>query len=196
MGVSHIGAGILVDIILTLSNVSRWFRLLAIPLLLLGYVTMIAAYKGLCVILHASGKVRNVKPWEAEDNLTMYSDTHGSVNKLYRDDEEITLAASVTQSDAASFSKGSKNGEKSSTLKRPRSFDTFGSANTFNDEPWVERYEKKPVMKKIFENNTWVMDDSIRLIQDKIILQSQVWGVFATVVTSVVFVVLPKGSFF
>jgi hypothetical protein len=196
MGVSHIGAGILLDIILTLSSVSRWFRLLGIPLLLLGYVTMIAAYKGLCVILHASGKVRNLKPWENEDSLTMYSDTHGSVNRLYRDDEESTLAASVTQSDAASFSKASKNGEKHSTLKRPRSFDTFGTANTFNDEPWVERYEKKPVMKKIFENNTWVMDDSIRLIQDKIILQSQVWGVFATVVTAVVFAVLPKGNFF
>lgn len=196
MGVSHIGAGILLDIILTLSNVSRWFRLLGIPLLLLGYVTMIAAYKGLCVILHASGKVRNLKPWEDEDSLTMYSGTQGSLNKLYRDDEESTLAASVTQSDAASVSKASKNGEKSSTLKRPRSFDTFGSANTFNDEPWVDRYEKKPVMKKVFENNTWVMDDSIRFIQDKIILQSQVWGLFATVVTTVVFVVLPKGNFF
>jgi hypothetical protein len=157
---------------------------------------MIAAYKGLCVILHASGKVRNLKPWEDEDSLTMYSGTQSSVNRLYRDDEESTLAASVVQSDAASVSKASKNGEKSSTVKRLRSFDTFGTANAFNDEPWVDRYEKKPVMKKIFENNTWVMDDSIRLIQDKIILQSQVWGVFATVVTTVVFAVLPKGSFF
>lgn len=196
MGVSHIGAGIILDLILTLSNVSRWFRLLGIPLLLLGYVTMIAAYKGLCVILHASGKVRNLKPWEDEDSLTMYSGTQSSLNKNYRDDEESTLAVSVTQSDAASVSKASKNGEKSSTLKRPRSFETFGSANTFDDEPWVERYEKKPVMKKVFENNTWVMDDGVRLIQDKIILQSQVWGVFATVVTTVVFVVVPKGNFF
>lgn len=187
LGFSGIVAGIILNIILTLSNTSRWFRLLGIPLLIIGYVTMIAAYKGLCLILYASGKVRNLKPWE-DDSLTMYSSTHGSLNKLYRDDEESTLAASV--------SKASKNGDKTSTLKRPRSFDTFGSANTFNDEPWVARYEKKPVIKKIFENNTWVMDDSIRLIQDKIILQSQVWGIFATVVTTVVFVVLPKGNFF
>lgn len=195
LGVFTIASAILVDLALILSNVSRWYRILAIPLYLLGYVTMIAAYKGLCIILHASGKVRNLKPWEDEDSLTLYSGTNGSLTKL-RDDEESTIAASLTHSDAISLSKASKNGDKASTLKRPHSFDTFGSANTFNDEPWVERYEKRAVIKKVFEKNTWVMDDSIRLIQDKIILQSQAWGMFATTLTIIVFTALPKGNFY
>jgi hypothetical protein len=191
MGVSHTAAGIVLDLILTLSKASRWYRILGAPLLLIGLVTLIAAYKGLCVILHASGKVRNMKPWEDSDSLTMYSDTQSSLKK-FRDDEEATLAPS----DAASISKTSRNGDNASTLKRPRSVDTFGSSNSVEDQPWYESYQKKPIMKKVFENNTWVMEESIRLIQDKIILQSQVWGVSLTILITIFFTALPKGNFF
>ena len=191
MGVSHAAAGILLDMILTLSKASRWYRILGAPLLLIGLITLIAAYKGLCVILHASGKVRNLKPWENEDSLTIYSETQSSLKK-FRDDEEVTLGAS---SDAASFSKTSRNGDAASTLKRPRSLDTFGTANSFEDQPWYSSYEKKPIMNKIFENNTWVMEESIRLIQDKIILQSQVWGITLTILITAAFTALPKGNF-
>ena len=150
---------------------------------------MVAAYKGLCVILHASGKVRNVKPWEDLDSV--YCGTATSLTRSFRDDEESTLA----MSDAHSMSK-SMASEKKSPMKRPRSFDTFGTANTYTEEAWVDRYAKKPVMKKIFENNTWVQEGSVRLIQDKIVRQSQVWGIILTMVVTAVFVALPKGNFY
>lgn len=121
----------------------------------------------------------------------MYSDTQSSFKK-FRDDEEATLAPS----DAASISKTSRNGDNASTLKRPRSLDTFGSSNSVEDQPWYDSYQKKPVLQKVFENNTWVMEESIRLIQDKIILQSQVWGVSLTILITIIFTALPKGNLF
>jgi hypothetical protein len=186
MGVSHIGLGILIAVLMSLSSISRWFRLLSAPVSLIGWITMIAAYKGLCVILHASGQVRNVKPWEDADSL--FSDTTHRI-----DDEEATLALSDVQSIAAK-SLGSK--RSAATLKRPKSFDTFGTANTFVDEAWVSQYEKRPLMEKIFEKSTWVQDDAVRLIQDRIILQAQVWGVIITTAITAVFVALPPGNFY
>jgi hypothetical protein len=186
MGVSHIGLGYLIATLMTLSSISRWYRLLSAPVTLIGWITMIAAYRGLCVILHASGKVRNVRPWEDADSL--FSDTTRRI-----DDEEATLALSDVQSIAAK-SLGSK--RSAATLKRPKSFDTFGSANTYVDEPWVAQYEKRPLMEKIHEKSVWVQDDALRLIQDRIILGSQVWGLFITVVTTAIFVALPPGNFY
>lgn len=156
----------------------------------IGVATMVAAYKGLCVILHASGKVRNVKPWEDMDE-NLFSDATTSLNK--GDDEEATLA----HSDAVSSIR-SENGDmtKSGSVKRHRSFETFGSDNTFSNESWVDRYAKKPVLRKVFEENTWVQEVGVRTIQDKIIRQSQIWAVILTLVITVFFVALPRGNFF
>jgi len=142
---------------------------------------MVAAYKGLCVVLHATGRVRNVKPWEELSSLAA--------------DEEATLA----MSDVESISKSAQNSvgeKKSASLKRPRSFNTFGTSNTFSDESWVERYAKKPMARKVFETNVWVQDDTVRLIQDKIVRQSQVWAVILTTIITVFFTALPRGNFY
>ncbi|KIW03286.1 uncharacterized protein PV09_05499 [Verruconis gallopava] len=186
MGVIHIALGLLIALLLTLSRASRWYRILSAPVTLIGAITMVAAYKGLCVILHANGGVRNVKPWED-------SDSYFSDKTCRAEDEEATLALSDVQSIA-------KSNRSKSTIapeaKRPKSFDTFGSANTFADEPWVSQYEKRPLMEKIMEKNTWVQDESIRSIQNMIIRQSQFWGVVFTVVVTAAFVALPPGNFY
>jgi hypothetical protein len=191
MGVSHIALGILIALIMTLSSISRWYRILSAPVTFLGIVTMVAAYKGLCVILHASGRVRNLKPWEDADSV--FTD-----NTYRMDDEEATLALSDAQSIAKSMGskKSAATSAATSGLKRPKSFDTFGTSNTYADEPWVSEYEKRPLAQKVFEKSTWVQEDSVRLVQDKIILQSQVWGVILTTVITAVFVALPAGNFF
>jgi hypothetical protein len=194
MGVSHILFGILIALLLTLSSAPRWYRILSAPVTFIGISTMVAAYKGLCVVLHASGRVRNLKPWEDLDSL---SDGAHTINHTLPDDEEATLALS----DAQSFSKRSvahsyNTDKKSEKHARPRSFDTFGSANTWSNESWVDRYEKKPITRKVFETSVWVQDDTIRLIQDKIVQQSQIWAVILTTVITVSFTALPKGNFY
>jgi hypothetical protein len=203
MGISHTFAGILIALLLTLSRASRWWRIAPALITLIGLVTLVAAYKGLCVILHASGKVRNLKPWEDIDSV--YSGdtealTAASIaNRSFRDDDTTTLATS----DAASFQKSVNAGSTASirgdnkSLRRPRSFETFGSSNgTYKEDAWVSRYEKKPVLRKVFENNTWVQEEAIRLIQDKIVMQSQIWGLSLTLAITAAFVACPKGNFY
>jgi hypothetical protein len=207
MGVSHILFGVLIAFLLTLSKASRWYRILNVPVTFIGISTMVAAYKGLCVILHATGRVRNVRPWEDLDSL---SDGTHSFNNTMPDDEEATLTHSDAQffskssdaqsfsknSDAQSFSKRSVAHSYATDKKRPRSFDTFGTANTYSDEPWLQRYEKKPIARKIFETSVWVQDDTLRLVQDKIIKQSQIWAVIGTTLITVFFTALPKGNLY
>ncbi|KAB2581048.1 putative regulator of g protein signaling superfamily protein [Lasiodiplodia theobromae] len=73
MGVSHIAGGLIIGLLLLLSSVPRWWRLFMFPVLFMGTTTMIAAYKGLCVILHKEHK-RCLKPWEEEDSVSMNSE--------------------------------------------------------------------------------------------------------------------------
>jgi len=189
MGVTHIALGLIIALLMTLSSIPRWYRILSAPVTLLGAVTMIAAYKGLCVILHASGKVRNVRPWEDVDSV--FTD---NTRKL--DDEEATLALSDAQSIAAKSIGSKKSAQSSPTLKRPKSFETFGTSNTYTDEPWVKEYEKRPLMERIHEKSVWVQDDALRLVQDKIIRQSQILGSVFTLVITAAFVALPAGNFY
>jgi hypothetical protein len=191
MGVSHIFLGILIALLITLSHASRWYRILPAPVTFLGVSTMVAAYKGLCIILLSSGRVRNLKPWEDMDDA-VFSETAHTLNKSLRgDDEEATLAASNR-----SYNGSDKNATRSGSLKRPKSFDTFGTTNSFSDESWVEKYSKKPVLSKVFETNTWVQEPGVRSIQDKILYQSNIWGVVLTVIITVVFVALPRGNIY
>jgi hypothetical protein len=189
MGVSHIFLGILVALILSLSHASRWYRILPAPITFIGVSTMVAAYKGLCIVLLSSGRARNLKPWEELDDA-VFSDTATSVNKSLRcDDEEATLSASNK-----SYTGSEKNPVQVTSMKRPLSFETFGTANTFGNEPWVKRYSQKPLMGKVFETSTWVQEPGVRAIQDKILYQSNIWGVLLTVVITVFFVALPRGN--
>jgi hypothetical protein len=191
MGVSHIFLGVFIALMLTLSHASRWYRILPAPVTFLGVSTMVAAYKGLCIILVSTGRLRNLKPWERMDDA-IFSETSDPLQKHFRgDDEEATLGSS-----SQSYNGSEKNPARSSSIKRPRSFETFGSGNSYSDESWVEEYTKKPVMKKVFEANTWVQDDGVRSIQEKIMYQSNIWGGILTVVITVIFVALPRGNVF
>ena len=76
------------------------------------------------------------------------------------------------------------------------SFDTIGSSNSYEDQPWVAKYEKRNVLRKIFDREVWIREPALRQIQDTIFLQA-VGGAFViSAVCAGVFVALPKGGFF
>lgn len=187
MGVSHTFGGLLIAILLTLSHVSRWWRILNAPVTWIGLATWIAAYKGLCVILHAKGEIRNLRPWEDLDSMD-----DGTTMTKRSDDEESTIALS----DAQSFGRKSVTHTYTTDKKRKLSFDTFGSANTYQDEPWVKRYEKKTLLQKVEDTSVWVQDDTVRLLQNKIVVGARIWATMGTILITIVFVALPKGNFY
>ncbi|SCO86667.1 uncharacterized protein FRV6_10794 [Fusarium oxysporum] len=153
LGVGLIAAGIVVGLILTLSNAGRGYRALAAIALVLGISTLVAAYKGMCVVLHGMHH-RHVRPWE-----------------LFVDSENMEDA-------------------------QKQSFDSFGSQNSYEDEPWVVKYEKRNVVRKVFDREVWIQEPALRQIQDTIFVQAILASVLLGGIITAIFVAVPGGHFF
>lgn len=52
------------------------------------------------------------------------------------------------------------------------SFDSLGSANSYEDEPWVAKYDRRNVVRKIFDREVWIQEPALRSIQDTIFIQA------------------------
>lgn len=196
MGISHSILGPLIALILTLSHVSRWWRILPAIITWIGLFTLIAAYKGLCIVLHGTGKTRNLRPWEETDSELeeqqswRHSDEQHTLSDSVRFEKGFTTPNS---SDEKPGSKGSSQAKRFS----PSALNPFGNSNKgYEIEPWYAKYQKRNMVSKIFERSTWVQEDAVRMIQDRIILQSQIWALILTVIITVIFVAVPAGNFY
>lgn len=77
-----------------------------------------------------------------------------------------------------------------------RSFDSFGSCNSYEDEPWVVRYERRFYVRKVFDREVWIQEPALRQIQDTIFLQSLLSALLGAGVLTAIFVSVPGGDFF
>ena len=151
LGVSLIFLGLVVAILLTLSRARRGYRAIAAILWVLGISTLVAAYKGMCVVLHGMHH-RHVRPWE------LCESGDGDMPK--------------------------------------QSFDSFGTSNSYEDEPWVIKYEKRNVVRKIFDREVWIQEPALRQIQDTIFVQAMLGALLGAGVLTAIFVPLPHGGLF
>jgi len=55
---------------------------------------------------------------------------------------------------------------------KKNSFDSLGSTNSYEDEPWVAKYDHRNVLRKIFDREVWIQEPALRSIQDTIFLQA------------------------
>ncbi|CZR53050.1 uncharacterized protein PAC_02928 [Phialocephala subalpina] len=189
MGVLHTGFGFVIAIVLTLSMVSRWWRILSAPMFFIGLSTLVAAYKGLCVILHHT-HARNLRPWEQDlDSELGDSDRRDSFSSTAN--RTVQMASRTGNYDDLDTMK-----EDDASTFRPGSLQFFGPKNSFDDASWVEKYQKKPVLQKIFDQQVWTQDETLRILQDKIVLGANIWALILTVIFTIVFVALPKGNFY
>ena len=76
------------------------------------------------------------------------------------------------------------------------SFDTLGSTNSYEDEPWVAKYEKRNLIRKIFDREVWIQEPALRQIQDTIFLQAVLGALIISAVAVGIFVALPKGNYY
>ena len=168
--------GCIVAITLTLSSASRWYRILAAILWWLGVLNLVATYKGLCLYLHRLHR-RNIRPWEA-------SNKHFLSPYLLDDDEAIIAGSDIYP-----------NSRKSNWSIK---METFGCANQYGREAWVDTYHKKPLLRKIFDKQVSAkgQEKGLSFMQNKIVRQAQAWATIVTSVLTVVFVALPKGNYF
>lgn len=76
------------------------------------------------------------------------------------------------------------------------SFDSFGSSNSFEMEPWIQKYHERNVWRKIFDREAPIEQPIIRLIQNTIFVQTCFIGLAAGLVLAGMFLALPAGNFF
>jgi len=66
------------------------------------------------------------------------------------------------------------------------SFDSLGSANSYEDAPWVAKYEKRNLIRKIFDREVWIQEPALRQIQDTIFLQAIITAfVISAIITAI-----------
>ncbi|KAK5693246.1 hypothetical protein LTR17_025167 [Elasticomyces elasticus] len=156
LGVAGIVAGLVADLLITLSHASRPWRVIPFLGWFIGIATLIAAWKGMCVVLHGLHH-RHLRPWE-----------------LFSDEPEVTAN------------------------EKRVSEDTFTShtTNSFEDEPWVPRYKKRNVIRKVFDRQIWIEEPALRQIQDTIFLQAILTGFLLSCLAVGIFCAVPRGNFY
>lgn len=76
------------------------------------------------------------------------------------------------------------------------SFDSLGSSNSYEDEPWIAKYEKRNLIRKIFDREVWVQEPALRQIQDTIFLQAVGGAIVISAIAVGILVAVPKGNFY
>jgi hypothetical protein len=130
---------------------------LPIILLIIGISTLIAAWKGMCVVLHGMHH-RHLRPWE-----------------LFADPEDTSSPKTSSED----------------SLINPPSL-----SGSYEDEPWVRKYEKRNLIRKVFDREVWIQEPALRQIQDTIFVQSLVGAFLGACVVVGVFCAVPRGGFF
>ncbi|GAB7348128.1 hypothetical protein MBLNU459_g6145t1 [Dothideomycetes sp. NU459] len=157
LGIFLILAGFIADLLITLSRAGRGWRVLPIIGWLVGISTLIAAWKGMCVVLHGLHH-RHLRPWE------LFADDNDPAHVENMDLSQETLVSN--------------------------------SGNGYEDEPWIPRYEKRNVIRKIFDREVWIQEPALRQIQDTIFLQSVLGAFILSCIVVGVFCAVPHGNFY
>lgn len=169
----NITVGFLIAILFTLSSASRWFRIIAAVEWWIGITNMIAAYQGLCVLLHRM-HTRTIRPWELTD---LEDGSSGSF-----DDKAAVQSMNI---------------RFSNTQPRwPVKMEIFGPSNNYLREPWVRKYRRKSMWNRISDRKVKVQETGLRIMQNQIVRQAEAWALIITIPLTAAFVALPKGHFF
>lgn len=158
LGIGGIVGGLIAAILITLSSAGRAWRVLSLIGFFIGISTLIAAWKGMCVVLHGMHH-RHLRPWE--------------------------LFASDDEPESLDF--------KSDTGE---TFATQDSSNSYEDEPWVAKYEKRNFIRKVFDREVWIQEPALRQIQDTIFLQAILGALILSFIIVGIFCAVPHGGFY
>lgn len=153
LGVGLIVIGFVIALVLTLSRVGRGYRALAAIAWVLGISTLIAAYKGMCVVLHGMHH-RHIRPWE-----------------LFQPTDDMDRVQDKMSIDST-------------------------ASNSYEDEPWVVKYEKRNIVRKVFDREIWIKEPALRQIQDTIFVQAILAALLLGGILTAIFVAVPGGDFF
>ena len=135
----------------------------------LGLSTSMAAWKGMCVVLHGLHH-RHVRPWE------MFQASSNSIN--------TPTAPSSPDTELGTLDEDPLN---------PRST----ARNDATIQYWTERYAKRNIVRKIFDREVWIQEPALRQVQDKIFVQALVVAILVSLAVTCIWVfAVPKVGLF
>lgn len=76
------------------------------------------------------------------------------------------------------------------------SFDSIASNNSYEEYPWVAKYEMRNIIRKIFDREVWIQEPALRQIQDTIFIQAVMSAILVSAVLVAIFVAVPKGNLY
>ena len=179
---AQFASGLLLAVLLVLSSASRWWRILSFPLLLSSVGGFVATYKGVCVIIYHKGQKRAMRPWEQFSPSPATTPQSSLGFERNNASEEANLSSEISRTTDS----------KSYSSHKAVSLCTFGNNSMHNFGAWVEKYRQQSLMRKIFAREVEVENNTVRLLQDRIVWQSHAWALLISVPVTVMFVALPK----
>lgn len=155
---------------------------------------MVCAYKGLCVILHISHS-RCLRPWEQTlDELELVQaevEQRDSSSVLQLPQHPRSLGYESSTGSIKDLEGGSGEFSSKSSLR------TFGPKNdALENESWIGEYRRKMLLRKVFDKSVWTKNETLRVLQDRIVIGANFWALVITIPLTVVFVALPKGNYY
>lgn len=70
------------------------------------------------------------------------------------------------------------------------------STNSYEDEPWIPKYQKRNVIRKIFDREVWIQEPALRQIQDTIFVQSLIGAFILSAIAVGIFCAVPHGNLY
>ena len=173
LGIVTIVISLIVIILITLSSAKRAWRILPFVGFFIGISTLVAAWKGMCVVSSLTSSFtqacthreqvlhgmhhRHIRPWE-----------------LFEDEPDDTSY------------------EKSVGM----SVESLGFSNSYEDEPWVAKYEKRNLLRKVFDREVWVKEQALRQVQDTIFIQAILVAFILSAIIVGIFCAFPPGNYY
>ncbi|OIW27435.1 hypothetical protein CONLIGDRAFT_633801 [Coniochaeta ligniaria NRRL 30616] len=180
--------GLALDVLLILSRLNHFLRILCVLLWWPGVAILTAAGRyHLCLFLHFRN-VRQVRAWEltcdeVENHPVKIEVTHnGNFHKHTR--KETAASISTTSSSRSP-----------DPLRKP-SLQTFGPENQPDTEPWTRLHASKSLYAKVWEETVAVQNQSLQTMQDRAAFLSIVWGWLVASMLAVASLFVPSGNIF
>ena len=82
------------------------------------------------------------------------------------------------------------------TVRHLSTFITKNKRDSGDTEDWERIYIQKSMLQKVFDKTTWTENETLRVLQDKIVLGANIWSLILTIILTVIFTALPKGNFY
>lgn len=145
-----------------------------------------AGSNGICLVLYLTHD-RHMRPWEQFENDTGLSYNGLAWPGTKHIDAESDADTLVAASDHLSLP-DNEVGKKRAKVK----LEAFGTANSYGHEVWVEKYQAKMMVRKIFDRTVWVQNETVRIVHDHVAAQAVCWAVIVSLPLTVLFTALPK----